>query len=71
MPKQDIVVGDLWRRDDKVFIVTREQDAVITSHHGTVYYCQEIGNPYGILFSPDYLNAYLQKVPNFFPTASI
>ena len=71
MRSTPVVVGDVWLKDGTYFIVTREKDDYITSKHGEVFYCQAIGEPCGIWMSPDYLNAYAKKCPNFSPAAPI
>ena len=66
MPKQDIVVGDVWLRgDSEYFVVTREYDKALSEKHGEIYYCQNIGSIGGVWFSKGYLNSYMKKVSIF------
>lgn len=64
MPKQDIIVGDVWLRgDSEYFVVTREYDKALSEKYGELYYCQNIGSIGGVWFSRGYLNSYMKKVP--------
>lgn len=71
MLKASVVIGSLWQKmDGKVFIITREEDEQLFSLYGLLYYCQEVGTPYGIWASEDFIVGNMSPVnANFSPPA--
>ncbi len=69
--RKDIEVGSLWqKKEGKIFIITREKSGELFAIHGFLYYCQEVGAPYGLWASPEFIIRSMTPVSaNFSPTA--
>lgn len=70
MPKH-IDIGSLWqKKEGGVFIITRERGEELFALHGFLLYCQEVGTPYGLWASPEFIIRSMTPVSaNFSPTA--